>query len=136
MSTGERGRREAPPPPVEDGESTVNAAGIAAAGVFGAAEPGELVRLRARVDELEATVEQLQTALYSRILIEQAKGMIAERFEVPMDDAFTLLRSSARSARISLHLLAAAVVTTDRGTPEPILARIRHFERARGAGTR
>jgi hypothetical protein len=40
--------------------------------------------------------EQLASALASRILIEQAKGMIAERRHLPIDDAFATLRHHAR----------------------------------------
>jgi GAF domain-containing protein len=39
---------------------------------------------------------QLQGALNSRILIEQAKGMLAERAKLSIADAFTLIRSYAR----------------------------------------
>jgi GAF domain-containing protein len=40
---------------------------------------------------------QLQTALDSRIKIEQAKGVVAERLSVGMNEAFELLRHQARS---------------------------------------
>jgi DDE domain/ANTAR domain len=45
----------------------------------------------------DVVTEQLQSALNSRVLIEQAKGVLAERLNVPIHDAFTVLRSSARS---------------------------------------
>ena len=54
--------------------------------------------------------EQLQTALNSRILIEQAKGVLAERLQVHLDDAFALLRDSARRRNRRLSDLAQAVV--------------------------
>ena len=40
---------------------------------------------------------QLQTALDSRVVIEQAKGIVAERNHVSVDEAFKRLRSFARS---------------------------------------
>ena len=54
--------------------------------------------------------EQLQTALNSRILIEQAKGVLAERHRLDLDDAFTLLRRGARSRNRRLSELARAIV--------------------------
>jgi transcriptional regulator with GAF, ATPase, and Fis domain len=54
--------------------------------------------------------EQLQTALNSRVIIEQAKGVIAERRHVDMDQSFSLLRSTARTNNRQLSELARAVV--------------------------
>jgi transcriptional regulator with GAF, ATPase, and Fis domain len=54
--------------------------------------------------------EQLQTALNSRVIIEQAKGKLAERLGVDMDQAFSLLRESARTSNRRLSDLAQAFV--------------------------
>lgn len=54
--------------------------------------------------------EQLQSALNSRILIEQAKGVIAERHETSPSDAFTALRDYARKHSLPLAGLAASVL--------------------------
>jgi transcriptional regulator with GAF, ATPase, and Fis domain len=53
---------------------------------------------------------QLQGALNSRIVIEQAKGIVAERRQLDMDQAFALLRSHARSHRIQLSDVAHAII--------------------------
>ncbi|HWH00837.1 MAG TPA: GAF and ANTAR domain-containing protein [Pilimelia sp.] len=55
-------------------------------------------------------VEQLQTALNSRIAIEQAKGVLAERLGLDMDGAFALLRDHARRAGRLLSAVAADVI--------------------------
>ena len=60
---------------------------------------------------------QLQHALDSRIVIEQAKGILAERRGVSIDDAFELLRAAARSNRIKVHDLARAVVGGEADVP-------------------
>jgi hypothetical protein len=62
---------------------------------------------------------QLQQALESRIQIEQAKGILAERYGITVEEAFRILRRSARSNRMKLHDLAARVVETPT-TPEEI----------------
>jgi transcriptional regulator with GAF, ATPase, and Fis domain len=68
-----------------------------------------LLQARA-IRQRDTLAEQLQTALNSRVLIEQAKGVIAERHQIDMDDSFTLLRRSARSRNRRLSDLARAVV--------------------------
>ena len=66
--------------------------------------------------------EQLQAALNSRVIIEQAKGKLAERLGVDMDQAFALLRDRARATNRRLSDLARAIVdgtetlTTHRGS--------------------
>src|ERR1700736_2037053 len=54
--------------------------------------------------------EQLQTALNSRVLIEQAKGKLAERLGLEMDQAFNLLRDFARARNLRLSDLAQAFI--------------------------
>ena len=54
--------------------------------------------------------EQLQTALNSRVIIEQAKGKLAERLGIDVSQAFTLLRDQARNRNQRLSDLARAFV--------------------------
>jgi GAF domain-containing protein len=58
----------------------------------------------------ETLNEQLQAALDSRVIIEQAKGKLAERLGVDMNQAFSLLRDFARSRNLRLSDLARAFV--------------------------
>ncbi|HEV7187466.1 MAG TPA: GAF and ANTAR domain-containing protein [Blastococcus sp.] len=54
--------------------------------------------------------EQLQTALHSRILVEQAKGVLSARAAVDVSAAFQLMRTYARRTGQSLTGVADAVV--------------------------
>lgn len=65
------------------------------------AQEGELIR------------EQLQQALDSRVLIEQAKGVVSYQRRIPVDQAFQLIRSYARNNRERLDDVARRIVGRD-----------------------
>ena len=89
---------------------------------------GELADTRAALQRalsvLEVSYEkraQLEHALQSRILIEQAKGILSERLRLPMAEAFEVLRGAARSNGLKAHVVAAQVVDEPE-TPAIVLA--------------
>ena len=59
----------------------------------------------------EVLSEQLQGALNSRIVIEQAKGALAQMHQCSVDEAFELLRRYCRTHRLGLSEVARGVVT-------------------------
>ena len=67
--------------------------------------------------------EQLQSALNSRVIIEQAKGKLAERLGVDMDQAFTLLRDRGRVSNRRLSDLARAFVDGTEALTGPAASR-------------
>lgn len=75
------------------------------------ADVGTIGLLQERsVREKTLVAEQLQGALNSRITIEQAKGMLAERAGVDPEKAFTLIRAHARREHLRLGQVATAVI--------------------------
>ena len=56
---------------------------------------------------------QVQHALQSRIVIEQAKGIVAQQAGISVDDAFERLRAYARNNNRRVHDLALAVIEGD-----------------------
>lgn len=56
------------------------------------------------------TVEQLQEALKTRVVIEQAKGMLAAERSISVNEAFELIRGHARSHSASLRAVGEAIV--------------------------
>ncbi|RJL23996.1 GAF and ANTAR domain-containing protein [Bailinhaonella thermotolerans] len=82
------------------------------------------------VSQAQTLVEQLQTALNSRVVIEQAKGVLAQWHGWSMEQAFTALRAYARDHNPKLTGLAGAVVaksaTRVREDPRPADRRARN----------
>ena len=87
------------------------------------------------VEQLTAERDQLAHALESRIVIEQAKGVLAERYHMSVEDAFLLLRKSARGARMRIHDLAEQVVRGPE-TPQAVLRGMAGDSRLRASAMR
>ena len=69
----------------------------------------------------QATYErraQLEHALKSRVAIEQAKGIVAERYGLEPDEAFQLIRQAARTHRMKLQDLVRAIRPGVEAPPE------------------
>jgi GAF domain-containing protein len=90
------------PGPLDDGKLRIGQA-LADVATIG------LLQHRA-IRRRDILTEQLQTALNSRILIEQAKGVLAERLHLDVAEAFTVLRDGARSRNRRLSDIAQAIV--------------------------
>lgn len=71
---------------------------------------GSLDDLRARAERAQEVATQLQHALDSRVIIEQAKAFIAADRGISVEEAFEVLRRHARSRNRKLREVAAAVV--------------------------
>lgn len=65
------------------------------------------------LQEREVVSGQLQTALNSRIAMEQAKGLVAEQANLDMGEAFELLRGHARHHNRRLRDVVAEVINRD-----------------------
>ena len=63
-----------------------------------------------RYSQKARLAEQLQHALDSRIVIEQAKGVLAERAGIDPETAFDVIRKYSRSSRIKIHDAARDVI--------------------------
>ena len=93
-------RTQTGPMPATDTAVAQALAGVATIGIL-----HQRVMTRA-----ESVNQRLQAALNTRLIIEQAKGVLAERGAIDMDRAFALLRAYARSTNQRLVDLARAVV--------------------------
>ncbi|GAA2109374.1 GAF and ANTAR domain-containing protein [Microlunatus panaciterrae] len=82
---------------------------LLAARVFADVATGYVVNA-SKVHQLEQLTEQLQYALDSRVVIEQAKGIIAQNNNIGVDDAFQLIRGHARRVNATVRAVAEAIV--------------------------
>jgi len=87
-----------------------SAADLRAAGILADMATGYLVQAW-ELDRQCRVNEQLREALDSRIVIEQAKGVLAAERRISVDEAFEVLRRHARSHSASLRSVAEAVVS-------------------------
>jgi transcriptional regulator with GAF, ATPase, and Fis domain len=73
------------------------------------------------VRRAETLAEQLQAALNSRVIIEQAKGRLAERLGLDMDQSFALLRDHARNSNQRLTDIARYIIDSPTANfPPPV----------------
>jgi hypothetical protein len=86
-----------------------------------AAAVGRLLSVTEAAYERRAQLEQ---ALQSRVAIEQAKGVLAERYQLGLDEAFEIIRRGARSNRMKLHDLVRKIRPGE-DTPEELVAQLR-----------
>lgn len=63
------------------------------------------------IRQQEVLAQQLQSALNTRVIIEQAKGVLAEREGLSMGEAFEFLRSTARATQRPIAEVATEMVT-------------------------
>lgn len=82
------------------------------AGIFADIATGYLVHASAARRQ-QRTAEQLQQALNTRLVIEQAKGVLATKHTISIDDAFGRLRKYARDHKERIHDVARGVVQGD-----------------------
>jgi hypothetical protein len=87
----------------------IDADGLLAARAFADIATIAILQYRAALGSREL-IDQLNTALNTRVVIEQAKGVIAEREQVDMEQAFAALRGHARHNNLRLADVAAGVV--------------------------
>ena len=83
---------------------------VAAGPADDSAIPSDVAVLRDELLSVRAELSGLREAMGRRAVIEQAKGMLAERESITVDEAFTLLRNHSRGTGTKLREVAQDVV--------------------------
>ena len=96
----------------------LSAGDLSAAQAFADVATIAILQHQAAVDAREVN-DQLTHALNSRVIIEQAKGMLAERADIDVEEAFLWLRSHARSHALRLVDVAQDLIEGTLDTIEP-----------------
>jgi transcriptional regulator with GAF, ATPase, and Fis domain len=68
------------------------------------------IHLTYQINQSRLLISQLQTALDSRVVLEQAKGVLAERMKVDFPTAFQEIRNHARREQRPVHHVAADII--------------------------
>lgn len=68
------------------------------------------IDLTYQIHQARSLISQLQTALDSRVVLEQAKGVLAERMKVDFPTAFQEIRNHARREQRPVHHVAADII--------------------------
>jgi len=92
--------------PGHDGFSAVDEAFL---GLF-TAQAGIVLAGHLRNAEARALAEQMRTAMASRAVIEQAKGVLVERYRTDAETAFAMLRRESQDRNVKLRDIAEALV--------------------------
>ena len=66
--------------------------------------------LRDQLEQAQVLAGQLQRALDSRVVVEQAKAFVASDRGVSVDEAFEVIRTYSRSNNVKLQDVAGAIV--------------------------
>lgn len=82
---------------------------IAVAGVLANVATSYVVNA-SKLRQQQQLTEQLQEALKSRVIIEQAKGITAQQHAISVSQAYQLMRGHARRNNASLRVVAEAIV--------------------------
>ena len=88
-----------------------------------AAEVSRALALAVRITELTEMSAQLEEALASRAVIDQALGVIMGGRRCTADEAFAVLRTVSQNSNVKLRDVAAGMVATVSGRPAPSTAR-------------
>ena len=84
----------------------------------------ESLHISSRVAELEAEIAQLKDALTRRQQIGVATGLLAQRFLISPERAWSLLVRLSQNGHVKVREIAEAVIAAHCGQPDPVRAEL------------